>query len=146
MKSNEKKQFYAILVLLLFVGSSIAYALSFFLPEENSIHWHARPLINICNKNLDLPQNVGSGIMHTENDGLIHIEGILKDKSQITLGAFFNSIGTKFSKDSIANYKNGDTCPNGKSGSLNVLVNGERIEDPENYVLKNGDNILIDFS
>ena len=44
-----------------------------------------------------------------------------------------------------ASYANGDHCPDGRPGELAVYANGERLESPATYVLRDRQNIIITF-
>ena len=115
-----------------------------------SIHWHAIPIIEICGEQraFQVPasnQHLGSNLLHTHQDAKIHVEGIVSTPSQITLGLFFDNIGVKFSQTEIMDKKNGDTCPNGKTGELTMTVNGIPNTEFRDYLVKDGDAIQIKF-
>ena len=41
----------------------------------------------------------------------------------------------------MVDYHNGDSCPDGTQGTLKVYVNGEKIEEPESYVIAPEENV-----
>jgi len=42
-------------------------------------------------------------------------------------------------------YRNGDGCPDGGDGVLQVFVDGERLDDWSDYIPQDGDRIGIEF-
>lgn len=113
---------------------------------DREVHWHASFDINICGQHVDLPcGKEGKGIVHGEKfcglpalhhhyDNVMHIEGLIKKKEDISLGTFFDSIGVSFDKDKIIDKKNGDLCPDGKPGVLKMYVNDQPRTDFRDYV------------
>ena len=120
LKNQEKKQVikkfavYGIAGIVIIVIASILFtsfsdaqaieydtsSLSF--PLGN-VHFHATPVINICGENKAIPKpsegrHIGSSLLHTHEDGLIHVEGTVASPSQITIGAFMTNISIPFSK------------------------------------------------
>ena len=115
-----------------------------------SIHWHATPTLTICGKNVALPipapgQEIGSVLLHIHDDRLFHIEGTVSSPSQITLGAMMLNIGKNFSQTTLLDKKNGDLCPTGKQGKVQLIVNGIGNSEYENYIIKDGDKIEMRF-
>jgi len=107
------------------------------------IHTHALLNITICGQHFDLPKATqfedngepfrGTALLHTHDDNIIHIEGIISNKEEASLGAFFDAIKVKFDKDQIFGSKNGHTCK-GKPAMLNMFVNGKQSQEFRNYV------------
>ena len=94
-------------------------------------HAHAQLLISVGGVNQEVPTNIGvlPNIMrpvHThDSSGKLHIEApCVRD---LTLGDFLDIWGKKF------------------EGNPQASINGQEINDFENYVLKDGDNIFIDY-
>ncbi len=136
------------------------------------VHWHADFEIWNCNQKVEIknPQGlsnkVGTAVVHEHNDNRIHIEGVILDKHQASLGHFFESIGGELHKDHMAVTKedglfkleSGQIC-NGQRGILQVFVytiedssfSQKKVEDPENYIISPnsqvppGDCIIIEF-
>lgn len=129
------------------------------------VHWHADYQVWVCDERLDLtnptfPSNkVGTPLLHEHNDDRIHLEGTLMQLSESTLGRYFYVIGGQITQDSIVfptneqgivAKTNGDQC-NGQTSTLNVYVNGERIQNPAEYVIyphesvPPGDCIIFEF-
>jgi hypothetical protein len=118
-------------------------------------HWHAAYGVYICDKFLP-PFSKGSdpnaadplGI-HSHGDGVIHIHPFSSETAgkNAKLGKYLDWEGAKLSSSELqlpnngGTYKNGDKCPNGKTGNLKVLV-------WDNVQTNNGDPkvFVTDFS
>lgn len=136
------------------------------------VHWHADFEVWACGEKLQiieshgLENKVGDAEFHHHNDYRIHVEGVMKKKSEAGLGAFFKVIGGSLTKDTMTvpmkdgnlkTWKNGDLCQNGVAGKVKLFVkewqSGQFFENPqiEDYVLKPygtvppGDYLLIKF-
>jgi hypothetical protein len=57
----------------------------------------------------------------------------------------FSELKVPISNNGIYDFKNGDSCPNGRIGNLKISVNGQEQKDFLNYILKDGDHISIEF-
>ena len=115
---------------------------------KGPVHWHADFEIWACGNEIMLkhPEGFsnkqGTDLMHAHDDNRIHVEGVLLDKKQASLGAFFYAVGGSLSDDSfvvptdngLVSYHEGDKC-SGKAGKLYVFVNGQLINDPSGYVI-----------
>lgn len=107
------------------------------------LHIHANLKILIDGKEQLVPTNVGisQGVMrplHThDTNGEIHMEGPCA--RDFTLGEFFQIWGREFSSQCIF-----DKCTN--VGELKFFVNGVPNNEFENYVLRDGDAVRIEFS
>ncbi len=132
---------------------------------KGPVHWHAQYQAWACGKRMYLEEakglsnKVGSSVLHSHEDNTIHIEGVVYQYSDISLGKFFNAIGGVLehdmmslpTMDRIQTFNNGDLCGN-TPGNLKVYVNGKKIDQPENYVISPqenvppGDCILFEFS
>ena len=78
----------------------------------------------------------GAMLTHTHGDGVIHVEGRVWKKEDIALGNFFDGFGLTFTNSSIIYKKNGDICPNGKSGTLKMYVNDQPNTDFRDYLIQ----------
>ncbi len=166
IEAGEKKKLFskitAYSIIALVVIGGIWFFLSLPKPEQKNydvgglsfplgnIHWHATPTIAICGENVSLPkpapgQHLGSGLLHMHDDMLFHIEGSVSSPSQITLGAMMSNIGKSFSQTTLLGKKNGDPCPTGKEGNVQLIVNGVENSEFENYIIKDGDKIEMHF-
>jgi len=151
--SKNKKLFFWLIVIPIILSS--LYLASFTIYENISseskgpIHWHADYQVIVCGEKIDLinpkfPSNkIGSPTLHEHNDQRIHIEGSVKKFSNVNLGNYFKVIDGELEQNHLIyptdtknyNFKNGDSCPDGKSGTLKVYVNGGKIEDFDNYII-----------
>ena len=124
--------------------------------SEGQVHWHAEIEIYLCGERFELPDPVGSDIVHGEpyigtpslhehNDNLIHVEGTIREASDITIGKFMEAIGLTFTSDQLIDYKNGDLCPGGEPGKVQLLVNGQENEEFENKVVTDDDGYVLLF-
>ena len=117
---------------------------------KGPVHWHADFEIWVCDKEIELakPNSVmsnkqGTDLMHAHNDNRIHVEGVLLDTKEASLGAFFHAVGGFLSDDGIkiptdeglVSVHEGDKC-NENPARLYVFVNGNLIEHPKAYVIK----------
>lgn len=115
-----------------------------------NIHWHATPTVTVCGETVALPkpppgQEFGNALLHVHNDSLFHIEGSVSSPSQITLGAMMSNIGKNFSQMALLDKKNGDSCPSGKAGKVQLIINGVENNQYENYIIRDGDKIEMRF-
>lgn len=114
-------------------------------------HWHARYVVIVCG----LPRPhfpVTPGGVHTHGDGVIHIHPQTRREGgkAAHLARFFASAGVSFGRDGIAfpdgtRYRNGDRCPDGRAGSLRLLVNGKPSDAFDRFVPRDGDVIVVEF-
>lgn len=155
VKSKKNKKFVIYLIIgILFLG--VAYGSYSLLSNsyqesytKGDVHWHATVSVFICGDEMDMPvpfgdDEIGTPLLHTHKDGLIHIEGKVWKKEDITLGKYFEALGSKFINNQILNYKNGDLC-NDKPGEVKLFVNEEENFELSNYVIKDGDEYKVRF-
>ena len=106
-------------------------------------HIHSNLKIIVNGQNQLIPANIGifPGIMrplHThDSSGKIHIEGPFK--RDFTLGEFFQVWEKTFNSTCIF-----DNCVD--KGILKMYVNGNENNEFNNYIFKDGKNILIEFT
>jgi len=132
---------------------------------KGPVHWHADFEIWICDKEINLvdpkglSNKVGTPLLHEHNDNRIHVEGVVVNKKDVSLGAFFAALGGSLSNDGIkvptndglVSVHNGDLCSE-RLAKLYVFVNGNLIDNPPTYVLSPyqqvppGDRIKIVFT
>lgn len=126
--------------------------------SKGPVHWHADLEIFTCGqeRHFDSPESkllnrVGSASVHHHDDMRIHLEGVLMNREQATLGYFFDTIDVPFSSDRIFEYRNGDSCPDGKTGKVRMYINGVENFEFREYVIAPypdvppGDRIKITF-
>jgi len=160
-----------IIVTIFLVGSTIYLNLSS--ATGGPVHWHADFQVWNCGQKVDLvdPQGlsnkVGTATFHEHNDDRIHVEGVVINRSDASLGNFFKFIDGEFSSDDLKlettrgllNIHDGDLCPNDQPGSLqtflyatkNGIFNQIKLKNPQDYIISPygsippGDCIIIEF-
>lgn len=114
------------------------------------IHWHPQLKIIISGQQQAIPPNIGIGPsahqpIHTHEDELVngarllHMENDKPTAENMKLGFFFNVWGKKFNKDCIFEF-----CSSGDK-KLKFTVNGKENADFENYSMRDGDQILVEY-
>jgi len=118
---------------------------------KTSVHWHAYPKVIICGEEKELPYPLGQGhlgnaLLHTHSppDNFMHIEGRVYSADEIRVGKYFEVLGITFNENQIFDTKNGDLC-NDKPGKIRMLINDEENFELNNYVVKDGDDIIIKY-
>jgi uncharacterized cupredoxin-like copper-binding protein len=133
---------------LLFVVRSATGA-----PRIGEDHWHASYTYYICGeKQPPAPTWEGVGV-HTHADGIIHIHPFQQSEegAGARLTKWFEYGGGKLDGDEVRmpgsadTYKNGDECPDGTIGEVQIFASGTKIEDYKSYIPKDGDLVRIVF-
>ena len=93
------------------------------------VHWHAAMKLSVCGTPRELPgpkdgSMVGPMLYHHHGDNTWHIEGRIFKKEDIALGKFFDVHSIPFDRDRLLDKKNGDTCPDGRPGEVQMFVTG----------------------
>jgi hypothetical protein len=91
--------------------------------------------------------------VHTHGDGIIHIHPFeaFEEGRGSRLVKFFEYGGGLLTQNamrmpgSTLTIQNGNTCPDGTAGVLQVSVNGERLDGWMEYIPADGDRIVITF-
>lgn len=137
------------------------------------VHWHADFKIFKCGQEIELKNpeglsnKVGSEVIHEHNDKRIHIEGVLLDEHDASIGHFLENVGGKMTKDrlevpselGIITMRDGQSCPSGQRGHLQVFVyqtrgqifHQKKLADPAGYTITPeanippGDCIIVEF-
>jgi plastocyanin len=133
---------------LLFVTRSATGA-----PRIGEDHWHAPYTYYVCGeKQPPAPTWEGTGV-HTHGDGIIHIHPFSQreEGAGARLSRWFDYGGGKLDGDEVRMpgsaqlHKNGDECPDGTIGEVQVFVNGAKLDDYTRYIPKDGDRVRIVF-
>jgi plastocyanin len=121
-------------------------------------HWHATYEIVICGETQDnVPQFPGG--VHTHGDGAIHLhpQAPFEEGAGARLVKWFEyggdalGTGAKLTKTELQIpgqrevWKNGDECPDGTEGVLQVFVNDVKMGGWNRYIPQDGDQIRIVF-
>lgn len=145
--SELQKKIVFVLVTVLVVGVT-AYAgistvyLNWISQSGGPVHWHADFEIWVCGEKVthlvsstDFSGRVGTPVLHHHNDYRIHVEGVVIQKQDVSLGEFFEAIGGDLSDSTEQNIRflipldngtirtiqNGELC-NGKPGHWKLFV------------------------
>lgn len=124
--------------------------------SRGQVHWHADLKVTVCGEDIPLPKPTGGGIVHGESfvgtpfmhlhdEPMIHIEGTVKSAEDITLGKFMEIIRLNFKDTELLDKKNGDSCPDGTAGKVELLVNGQPNEELTQHVIVEGEEYEIKF-
>ncbi len=119
------------------------------IPTE-PIHWHPMLTIKINGQAQDIPPEIGLGPtvhqpVHTHTDDLvngarlIHLENNRPTTDNMKLGFFFQVWNKKFNKECIL-----DVCNSGDK-KVKFTVNGKENADFENYIMADGDKMVIEY-
>ncbi|MBI2076366.1 MAG: hypothetical protein HYT72_03915 [Candidatus Aenigmarchaeota archaeon] len=166
MKKLESRILVAIFATISVVGLGLgAYALlsiskttGYVSLPNKPIHWHPHLEITIKGEKIAIPANVGMGTsyssspfydpmmdmtnMHThDSSGTVHWEVMMHapTREDLYLGNFFQVWKKNFNKNCIFEF-----C-NGAEGSIKMLVNGKQNYDFEKYIVRDGDEIVVEF-
>lgn len=170
------KIFIFISMLLVIIGNTFYLASSTIYVNAKSItngpvHWHADFEVWDCGKEIELVDpkpplgEIGSPLLHEHNDKQMHVEGVVFDKKDISLSAFFRIVGGDLDSDylkmptnqEVVERRTGDLCPDGTQGSLQIFLykagsfNQQKMTDLENYLMTPeqkvppGDCIIVEF-
>lgn len=153
-KMNDMAKKTAYLLVVLAAGSVTLYLVATTLylninsVTKGPVHWHADYEIWVCDKKISLAEpsgmsnKQGTDLLHAHNDNRIHVEGVLLNMREGSLGAFFNAVQGSLSDDGmeipsddgLVSVHAGDSC-NGQPARLYVFVNGRLISNPADYVV-----------
>jgi|GEM_PF-606645 hypothetical protein len=134
------------IVLLAGTAFTVAENLEALSPESNAsvgvgspVHWHADYDITVCGD--ERVPTGGPKLAHTHGEKEFHLEGVRRSREEATLDWVLDNLGANFSNSSIY----GESSCNGQPANLTVIANGETIENPEDYIIRDGDSIDIDL-
>lgn len=156
----------------LFLAGSTIY-LNMVSSSKGPVHWHADFEIYACGSKIELldpkglSNKIGTATLHEHNDKRIHLEGVVVESSDASVGKFFRVIGGSLTGSSIsvptnqgiAQFRNGALCPDGSVGVLSVFlyktINDiyiqQRLTNPADYIIAPdgavppGDCIIFEF-
>ncbi len=157
---------------LLMAGSTIY--LNTISSSGGPVHWHADFEIYKCGEKINLKDpegfsnKIGTATLHEHNDERIHLEGLVMEPGDASIGNFFHVIGGELTASSysvptnkgIVSSENGERCPSGEIGEVQVFVYRtddedyyyqEKIENPSDFIIRDtplvppGDCIIVEF-
>ncbi len=168
LKTGKRIKTIAMIGGVSFVLAAVVYAVVFVFPQQPGgehtiaagtgtpvaegaipnypIHWHPHLRIVVKGEEQIIPANIGiSGARHEpihthETDGIMHVENGAPNEENMRLAYFFRIWGKKFSKDCIFEF-----C-NGGNSTVKFSVNGNESDLFENYIFRDGDEVLIEYS
>ncbi len=170
--------FWAMFVVVLFVtvtliGSTVY--LNTVSSSKGPVHWHADFEAWACGEELNLKDpdgflsnKTGTPVLHEHNDNRIHLEGVVVNPEDASLGRFMNVTGGSITSSSLVwpgndgkrSFVNGQHC-DGEPAEVQVFAyqttqddyyRVEKINDPASYIISDesvvppGDCIIIEFA
>ncbi len=132
---------------LLFITRSATGA-----PRIGKDHWHATYTYYVCGEKQPNAPTWESGV-HTHGDGVLHIHPFRSSEEGpgARLVKWFEYGSGKLSQSEIRmpgtskTWKNGDECPDGTKGEVQVFVNSKKLSDWSRFLPKDGDRIRLVF-
>ena len=117
--------------------------------SRGQVHWHADINVFICGEQIPLPkppanQHLGTPLLHTHDDGQIHVEGIIRRAEDITLSRYMDAIGKKFNNEELLDKQNGDLC-NGEKATVKLYVDGKESTALGSHIIKDGERYELRF-
>ncbi len=142
--------------------------------SKGPVHWHADIEIWACGQELDiqdptgfLSNKIGTATLHEHNDKRIHMEGVVVNHQDASLGRFFQVIGGTLTSDAISvptndgvkTYISGQTCETGETATVQAFVYStkdgvytqQKLDNPATYVMApysqvpEGDCIIVEY-
>ena len=115
-------------------------------------HWHAAYAVFICGQRQPNFQTWEAGV-HTHADGVIHIHPFVpaEEGTGARLTKWFEYGGGLLTSTEMRMpgsdqvLRNGDRCPDGSDGVLQVAVDAHPLDDWGDYIPQDGDRIMIVF-
>lgn len=149
VKTRKKFIIYGILAVVV-VGLGFLVVRAFSSPgsgpyTSGPVHWHAGLFVEKCGVPFELPRpaggghDVGSPLLHTHEDQLIHIEGKVWKKEEIMLGTYVKTIGVD---DEVLT--EGESC-SGAPAVWRMTVNEKESSEFGSYVIKDKDEIKLEL-
>jgi len=112
-------------------------------PGRETYHVHAKLEVYVDGQKTPVPNNIGvSGAtvaaLHTHDaEGIVHMEA--DNPFEVKLATFFEVWGVKFTDTQLGGYQNeGDK-------TIQVFVNGQKVEKPASYVVKAKDKVVVGY-
>ncbi len=122
-------------------------------PHIGRDHWHAAYQISVCGV-VQPPVRTWEGTgVHTHGDGIIHIHPFTPSEEGrgARLVKWFEYGGGLLDGSRMRipgtskTLENGQQCPDGSEGVLQVSVNDQELADWSQYIPQDGDRVAIDF-
>lgn len=156
----------------LFLAGSTVY-LNSISESKGPVHWHADFQIWKCGTEVELrdpkglSNKIGTNVLHEHNDKRIHLEGVVIEKNDASLGKFFKVIGGSILSERLeVPVENGTTvletggCGNQPESELQFFVyktdsegyyTQEKLTNPASYIISpygsvpRGDCVIVEL-
>lgn len=142
--------------------------------SKGPVHWHADFEIWACGEKVELKDpdgflsnKIGNPVLHEHNDERIHLEGVVIEPRDASLGKFMDVVGGSITSNSLVvptndgkrSYVNGQNC-DGQPAEVQVFAYQatpddyyrlEKLDNPADYIIRDesvvppGDCIIIEF-
>ena len=177
--NNSLKKFLFISFCLVTIGTTLFLAgstiyLNTVSLSKGPVHYHADIEIWACGEEINLKDpngwsnKIGTATLHEHNDKRIHLEGVVVEENDVSLGKFFNVIGGNITNTTLMVPTNkgvivpgikGDYCQNIQNPKLQFFVYKimgkqmvqTKLTNPTNYnispfsAVPPGDCIIIEY-
>jgi len=139
MRKSTQKKLMSIFILLMFGGSSLAYAVISAIPRDSTATWVAHLSIVINDQQYEVPVVGFSNNQPTARVFTADESGILYKSvnAPVTLGDFFGAWDKTFNSTCIIDHCNTNTS------TVTMFVNGKVNDQFQNYIVQSGDYISI---
>ncbi len=158
----------------LFLAGSTIYLNSVSV-SKGPVHYHADIELWACGQELNLKDpkgwsnKIGTAVLHEHNDKRIHLEGVIVEEKDASLGKFFKVIGGTIDENMVMLPTNegdvvpgilGNYCQNSPADAklqvfaykvINKTIVQSKVTDPANYIIApesqvpDGDCIIIEY-
>ncbi|HIJ97808.1 TPA: hypothetical protein H1009_01840 [archaeon] len=172
LKDGHKKILFVIIAAAAIISTLYLAGTTIYLNQKSwsggPVHWHADFEIWACGEQIDIvdPEGfknlVGESAVHEHGDNRIHIEGVMFEKEDATLGEFFEALGGEFTTETLSaptnhgmmSWAGGKETCNGNYADWHTFINGQFVanEAAPDYVISPwqtvppGDTIKFVFS
>jgi len=109
--------------------------------ENLAMHIHPKLKILVDGAEMKVPANIGIApdgrmrVIHTHDEtGIIHVES--PRQAEFTFGDFLKIWGKNLTSSCFDRY-----C-----GKIRFTANGQEVEDPHNYILRDGDELVLEVT
>lgn len=178
LTEESKKLLFLAIVLVTLIPTFVMAASTLYINTTSSsggpVHWHADVEVWNCGQEVNLKDpkgisnKIGSSTLHEHNDKRIHLEGVVLEPRDASLGNLFQVIGGYLTNDTfttpvnegLLTLQNGAKCGEKGPGEVQVFVyqadkenyySQKKIAKPQDYIISPfssvpaGDCIIVEF-
>jgi hypothetical protein len=179
ISEDNKKLIFLAIVFVTLVPTIVMSASTVYVNSISSsggpVHWHADIEVWSCGKEVELADpkgrlsnKIGTATLHEHNDKRIHLEGVVMESHDASLGSFFRVIGGSIDNttinipvnEGILTLNSGDYCPDNSIAEVQVFAYSvdkdgyytqEKLEKPQDFVMAphstvpEGNCIIVEF-